>query len=179
MNKFKEFKFKTPRKGDYYNCHVTHQYVTNGHWLFSISWLDGCGRRTQRLRKLVQNLRVDLVARKLKGEATPSNINEKIERILPDLSKIPETHVRLALSEHEEPASEVKETKDTVPHVLLRNEEHGVRVAINTKYVAALEFCPDVEIFANRKDRNAPLLMLQAGNLVAMVMPVRISESGQ
>ena len=169
-------KFKVPRKGDYHGCHVTADHVTNGHWLFESRWLERNKGKTRALRNMLKNLRVEKVTARLQGEEV-RDFAQRIGEIIPDADRIAERYEAFE-SGHPKAFQTVEKPKEpgALKHVLLSDADGTVRTAVGYQYAACFLFSPDVEIFVNKTDRLAPVVLMECGHVVGLIMPIRVAE---
>ena len=175
-----DYKFKVPRKPDFASCHITAQYLTNGHWLFNTQWLEACGASARSVKTLLKKIRVERVTARLRGEEI-TDYASRIDGIIPSHTRICTDYMPAdctpdagPLFEQGKPAQEGL----SIDHVLLKIKGE-VKSAINVKYCAALSFCPDTRVLVNTADKTAPIVHINEERVVGLIMPVRIPEGSQ
>jgi hypothetical protein len=167
-------KFKKIKKTD--SIFLAGNLICSGHWLFCIDWVNSLGtpRATMGLRRAIARTQLDVVTARINNESC---------RAMSRVAEIEKLYARTELTNYcPVNLADVIEKIDfkDVPGIqrdvvaMVINAANGEKIGIDVEYYAAFLFDKAATILARGK--NDPILVQKNNRIVAMVMPLRLTD---
>jgi len=161
----KLFKFQAPRKGDMYSFRYAEDFVFHPHYAFRKSW--AASLHDKALHKLRVKLDVKFCTDRLTGQDIKPLAAFNFVYFKGNAESLAETYQCFLLSEINFKLTQYSYALD----MLLPD---GRTVRINGNYLGLAFIDPDAAIMFPKGDTCAPLKIIRHGEIVAVIMPMRI-----
>jgi len=168
-------RFKKIKKSD--SLYIAGNLIASGHWLFCIDWIQSLGtpRATMGIRRAITRMQLSIVTMRLTGnEYRPRH---DIEQVFKGLTSNLSNYTRIDLNSVTEKFDFLDSkvlAKGVVARVINNN---GIKIGVDSEYFTAFLFDPKCEVLA--KGEFDPILVKKNNSVVAIVMPMRLTEGNK